>query len=317
MSNISVQIWLLVAAITVPLAALSGYRLWAIDRLERVQRLRLEGFRGPITVIDAPDATVPWYQQIASLFGPLVGVVEQQRLQKLLAQAGIKGQTSLASFITIKVIAALTFAVMAWTVLETRQLFESLFVIRIAFLGIGLLLGWRFPDIVLNRLVARRRVRLEHGMPDALDLLVVCAESGLSLNQAVEEISRQLRLSNTDIADEFAITSAEMRITPDFGKALDNMVERTGLQDLGGLVATLKQSMKFGTPLAESLRMIAAEMRAERHSRIEERAARLPVLLAVPMMLFILPCVMMVVATPLVLRLMDTFRNISFGGFGG
>jgi tight adherence protein C len=179
------------------------------------------------------------------------------------------------------------------------------------------MVGWRVPDIILHRLVTRRRLRLEHGMPDALDLLVICAESGLSLNQAIEEISKQLRLSNKDIADEFAATSAEMRIVPDFGKALDNMVERTGLKDLAGLVATLKQSVKFGTPLAESLRTIAAEMRAERQARIEERAARLPVLLAVPMMMFILPCLMMIIATPLVLRLMDTVKNLSLGGFNG
>jgi tight adherence protein C len=151
-------------------------------------------------------------------------------------------------------------------------------------------------------------------MPDALDLLVVCAEAGLSLNQAIEEISRQLRMSNKDVADEFTTTSAEMRVLPDFGQALDNLVERTGLDELRGLIATLKQSMKFGTPLAESLRIIAGEMRAARHARIEERAARLPVLLAIPMMLFILPCLLMVVGTPMVLRIMDVFKNVTIGG---
>jgi tight adherence protein C len=175
-------------------------------------------------------------------------------------------------------------------------------------------LGWRLPDFILNRILKRRRLRLEQGMPDALDLLVICAEAGLSLNQAIEEISRQLRLSNKDVADEFAATSAEMQVLPDFGQALDNMVERTGLEDLRGLIATLKQTLKFGTPLAESLRIIAGEMRAARHARIEERAARLPVLLAIPMMLFILPCLLMIVGTPVVLRLMDVFHNVTFGG---
>jgi tight adherence protein C len=151
-------------------------------------------------------------------------------------------------------------------------------------------------------------------MPDALDLLVICAEAGLSLNQSIDEISRQMYLSNRNVADEFAMTAAEMQVLPDFGQALDNLVERTGLADLRSLTATLKQSLKFGTPLTESLRMIAAEMRATRHARIEARAARLPVLLAIPMMMFILPCVMMVVGTPVVLRIMDTFKDIKFGG---
>jgi tight adherence protein C len=144
-------------------------------------------------------------------------------------------------------------------------------------------------------------------------LLVVCSEAGLSLNQSIEEISHQLRLSNRDVADEFATTSAEMRVLPDFAHALDNLVERTGLEDLRSLTATLKQALKFGTPLAESLRMIAAEMRAQRHARIEERAARLPVLLAIPMMMFILPCLLMIVGTPVVLCIMDSFKNITFG----
>jgi tight adherence protein C len=85
------------------------------------------------------------------------------------------------------------------------------------------------------------------------------------------------------------------------------------MDDLRGLIATLKQTLKFGTPLAESLRMIAAEMRAARHARIEERAARLPVLLAIPMLLFILPCLFMIVGTPVVLRIMDVFRTITIG----
>jgi tight adherence protein C len=311
----STQMWWLVAAVTIPIAVLSGYRVWVLDRREREQRLRLEGFRGALRVgIQATRS--PWYQELGNWCSPIVGVVEQQRLLKLLAAAGIKGNTGLAHFIAMKVLSALIFGGAAWLLLETRQLFASWMVGRLAILGMGMIIGWRLPDIILNRLVTRRRLRLERGMPDALDLLVICAESGLSLNQSIEEISRQLRPSNKDVADEFAATSAEMRISPDFEKALDNMVERTGLAHLGGLVATLKQSIKFGTPLAESLRTIAGEMRIERQSRVEARVARLPVLLAIPMMLFILPCLLMIIATPITLRLMDTFRNLTIGGVG-
>jgi tight adherence protein C len=92
------------------------------------------------------------------------------------------------------------------------------------------------------------------------------------------------------------------------------LVERTGLENLRGLVATLKQSLRFGTSLAESLRVIASEMRTERNARMEERAARLPVLLAIPMMAFILPCLLMIIGTPVVLRIMDAFRGLK--GFG-
>ena len=127
---------------------------------------------------------------------------------------------------------------------------------------------------------------------------MICAEAGLSLNQAIEEISRDIRPSSREVAEELEATSAEMRVLPDVGQALDNLAERTGLDMLRSIIATLKQSMRFGTPLSESMRILAAEMRAARQARIEERAARLPVLLAIPMMLFILPCVLMVVGTP-------------------
>jgi len=200
-----------------------------------------------------------------------------------------------------------------WLVVEWKQV-ESNWIF-LGSIGLAMMMGWRLPDIILNRLANRRRLRLEHGMADALDLLVICAESGLSLNQAISEVSQQLRLSNKDVADEFDATAAEMRVLPDFTQALDNMVERTGMDSLRGLMATLKQSLKFGTPLAESVRVVAAEMRVMRQARIEERAMRLPVLLAIPMMAFMLPCLLMIVGAPLALRLMDTFRNITIGGF--
>jgi tight adherence protein C len=100
---------------------------------------------------------------------------------------------------------------------------------------------------------------------------------------------------------------------PNATQALDNLAERTGLDTLRSLIATLKQSLKFGTPLAQSLRMLATEMRATRMARFEERAARLPVLLTIPMMLFVLPCLLLVIGTPVALRIADTLKNIAFG----
>lgn len=303
----------LLVAVTVVVAVLSGLYLWRIMRREEVQRFRLEAFRGVASVV--LQSRVPWYRQLGSLIAasPIVGVVEQQRLLKLLGAAGIKSRGSLVNFVASKVCGAVVLACLAWLTLESQHLFAGIMMLRLGTLGAALMVGWRLPDFILSHLIRRRRLHLEQGMPDGLDLLVICAEAGLSLNQSIEEIGRQLRLSNRDVADEFATTSAEMRVLTDFGQALDNLVERTGLDDLRSLTATLKQSLKFGTPLSDSLRMIAAEMRAARHARIEERAARLPVLLAVPMLMFILPSLLMIVGTPLVLRIMDTFKDITIG----
>jgi len=306
------EVWVLIATIFV--TVLTGIKRWRIAERDRVKRLRLDGFRGEIL---AQTIDVPWYRQlgISIAVSPLIGIVEQQRLLKLLAQAGIKGRGNLANFIALKSCGGLVLASFLWITSELGVFGHLLAypIPRVAALGVVLIVGWRLPDIVLSRLVKRRRLRLEAGMPDALDLMVICSEAGLSLNQSIEVISREMRASNKDVADEFATASAEMRVLPDFGQALDNLVERTGLADLRSLVATLKQSIKFGTSLAESLRTIAAEMRAERQARYEQRAARLPVLLAIPMMMFILPCLLMIVATPVVLRMIDLFRNLHFG----
>jgi tight adherence protein C len=309
MIDYNAEFWVLTTAVVA--AAFTGLKRWRIADRDKVQRSRLDAFRGAVPVQSGP---APWYRQLGSRIAasPFIGVVEQQRLLKLLAAGGIKSHGSLANFIATKVCGAIVLAGLVWMLLELRDLLTMMGFL-LGGLGVAIWLGWRLPDFVLNRIVKRRRLRLEHGMPDALDLLVVCAEAGLSLNQSIDQIARQLVQSHKDVADEFATTSAEMQVLADFGQALDNLVDRTGLPDLRSLVATLKQSLKFGTPLAESLRMIAAEMRATRQALYEQRAARLPVLLAIPMMMFILPCLLMIVGTPVVLRVMEVFKAIHLG----
>jgi tight adherence protein C len=196
-----------------------------------------------------------------------------------------------------------------WLFLEWRQWFAGSATIRVAVLLGALMLGWRLPDFILSRLAARRRLNLEQGLPDALDLLVICAEAGLSLDQSIEQVSQDLRGSSSAVADEFATTASEMRVLSNRAEALENLVERTGVASLRSITATLNQAIRFGTPLAESMRILAARL-----ARIEERAARLPVLLAIPLALFILPSLMMVISTPVALRLSDTLKN-SFGAF--
>ena len=306
----SAEIWVLVAAIATTI--FTGLYRWRLADRDKVQRLRLEGFRGEVPPAQ-PGAS--WYRRLAGSIAasPLIGIVEQQRLLKLLAAAGSRGRGNLANFIALKVCCVLILAGLGWMGLELGQLITNIPLIRISVLGIAALFGWRLPDFVLAYIIKRRQLRLEAGIPDALDLMVICAEAGLSLNQSIDQISRQLRPSDKDVAYEFATTSAEMQVLGDISQALDHLVERTGLPDLRSLVATLKQSLKFGTPLAESLRTIAAEMRATRQARYEQRAAQLPVLLAIPMMMFILPCLLMVVATPMVLRITDVFQSLYIG----
>ena len=303
-----------ILALAIAAALLSACHLWRIARRED-RRDRLAALRGAATNRTVPAERLNWYARLGGIIAasPIVGMAEQQRLLAVLTACGIKAHGSLASFVASKVYGAFVVAALLWLSMEWCDLFSSLTAIRVALLITALMIGWRMPDLFLSRLAARRRLQLERGLPDALDLLVICAEAGLSLDQAIEQVSEDLRTSSPAVAEEFAITASEMRVLSNRGEALENFARRTGVASLRSIIATLNQAIRFGTPLAQSMRILAAEMRNARLLRIEERAARLPVLLAIPLALFILPSLLLVIGTPVALRLADTLSSLAVG----
>jgi tight adherence protein C len=290
-------------------AALSILKLRRIAQSEgRQQRLFEALGRLASKAAEPPRARrLPWYQWVGATVATtrLIGATTQQRLLSALVAAGVNGHGRLAALLTAKLCSAIALLPLGWLLLEWCHFFVPPTPIRIALLVGAVILGWRCPEAVLSRLAARRRARLEAGIPDALDLLVICAEGGLSLDHAIEQVSRVLRSSHPDVAKEFAATAAEMRISAVRSQAFDNLAQRARLASLRGIVTALNQSIRFGTPLTDSLRAVATEMRAERLVRFEERGARLPVLLTIPLMTFILPSLMLVIGTPLALRIVD------------
>ena len=303
-----------ILALAIAAALLSACHLWRIARRED-RRDRLAALRGAATNRTVPAERLNWYARLGGIIAasPIVGMAEQQRLLAVLTACGIKAHGSLASFVASKVYGAFVVAALLWLSMEWCDLFSSLTAIRVALLIAALMIGWRMPDLFLSRFAARRRLQLERGLPDALDLLVICAEAGLSLDQAIEQVSEDLRSSNPAVAEEFAITASEMRVLSNRGEALENFARRTGVASLRSIIATLNQAIRFGTPLAQSMRILGAEMRNARLLRIEERAARLPVLLAIPLALFILPSLLLVIGTPVALRLADTLSSLAVG----
>jgi tight adherence protein C len=293
-------------------ALLAALNLWRIGQSEdRQKRLLAALGRAAWHRPQPPRAPrMPWFQQLGTLVAAtrIIGKAEQERLLAALLSAGINGHGQLATLLAAKLCSAAAFAPLCWMVLEWRQFFVGA-TIRLVFVFGAVILGWRCPEVVLSRLAARRRQRLETGMPDALDLLVMCAEAGLSLDNAIDQVGRVLRASSPEVAKEFAATAAEMRVSAARGQALENLAQRSGVASLRGVAAALNQSIRFGTPLAQSLRVLAHEMRAHRLARFEERAARLPVLLTMPLMTFILPALILVIGTPLALRIVDMFAK--------
>ena len=166
------------------------------------------------------------------------------------------------------------------------------------------------PEIFLKNAITKRKDRLRKGLPDALDLLVICAEAGQSLDGALTRVARELGSSFPDIADELGLAAIELGLLPERRMALENLNKRTDLPGIRGVVNTLLQTEKYGTPLAQSLRVLSAEFRNERMMKAEEKAARLPATMTVPMIIFILPPLFVVLIGPAVVRVGDLLGRL-------
>jgi tight adherence protein C len=251
----------------------------------------------------------------AGMVGELVSRLNLLRTQRahdarmLLAQAGMRTSEAMVWYMFARLAAPIAFALVILAdnygphmlpIPESLRTFAPL--------G-GILIGFFGPDVLIRNLISRRAHQMELGLPDALDLLVICAEAGLSLDASLVRVSRELELTWPDLSDEFGITAAELTYLPDRKVAFDNLNARTNMAAIRGVVNTLLQTAKFGTPLAQSLRILAAEFREARITRAEEKAARLPAMLTVPMILFILPTLFIVLLGPAILSIMDTFST--------
>jgi tight adherence protein C len=176
-------------------------------------------------------------------------------------------------------------------------------VLRTLVLPAGPFFGYFLPSLILDRMIAARQERIRFALPDALDLLTVCMEAGLGLDQAIASVSRELQLTHKDISDELGLVTLEMRAGKRRTEALKNLAERTGEPDLSKLVATIVQADRFGTSVAESLRTHSDFMRTKRRQEAEERAAKVGVKLVFPIFFCILPAMMAVAAGPGILAM--------------
>jgi tight adherence protein C len=170
-------------------------------------------------------------------------------------------------------------------------------------------LGYIAPGYYLKNVVQKRAKKMTLALPDALDLMVICAEAGLSLDASLTRVARELEPSFPELGEELGLTAVELTFLPDRRQAFENLNARTNLPGIRGVVNTLLQTARYGTPLAQSLRVLAAEFREARITRAEEKAARLPAMMTVPMILFILPTLFIVLMGPAALGIFDTFSG--------
>jgi tight adherence protein C len=229
--------------------------------------------------------------------------------RNMLVQAGIRSRDAMVGFLFARISLPVLFGIMLLADTKVFHLLPITPAYEFVPPMVGVLLGFYAPTMYLRNAAAKRAKLLQLSLPDGLDLMVICAEAGLSLDAALIRVSRELGNGSPELAEELAITAAELTFLPDRRMAFDNLNTRTNSEGIRAVVNTLQQTAKFGTPLAQSLRVLASEMRTARMTRAEEKAARLPALLTVPMILFILPTLFIVLLGPAAIGIIDTFAQ--------
>ena len=292
-------------------------RIFALDRrlsLPRRQALdlglspRRRARRGPGVRGEVRDFGLALVKA-GSILAP-VGAAEREKLARTLRMAGFGHPDALSLFLSLKLGAALacgTAAALWATGHET--LAENAFLVALAGLT-GLVIGSIIPEYVLRALAARRTQNMSTALPDALDLTVMCLESGLTFERALVTVSEELRPIESSLAGELRMMEAELRVGSDRRMVLQEFLRRTEVEGLRDLAMTLIQSERFGTPLTQSMKNIAAGERTQRALRIATRAERLPVLLTMPMLIFVVPGTMALVAGPAFLTAIKSLGSI-------
>ena len=223
-----------------------------------------------------------------------------------LAQAGWRRPDAAIGYLFCKVSLPLALAAAVFVVYGLGLVqFSPMMQLTVAMAAV--VAGSYLPELYIRNAVTRRSKELRKNLPDALDLMVVCTEAGLALDAALDRVAREIGGNSEAMADELGHVVLELRFLPERRKALENLAKRSEVPGIQALVNTLIQTERFGTPLAQSLRVLAAEMRTQRMVRAEEKAARLPAIMTVPLIIFILPALFVVLMGPAVLDLVDTF----------
>ncbi len=252
--------------------------------------------------------------KVATAIGPVATYIlpqvelERDKAMLQLSRAGFRSPMALHAYYLIKTVLALVLPLIILVSANWLPQIGTTSILTYAMLASGIgLLG---PNIVLQRMLENRMNALRKGFPDALDLLVVCVESGLGLAAAIQRVAEELEVSHPELAFELLLVNAEIRVGMPRERALKNLADRTGLEDIRGLVALLVQTMRFGTGVADALRVYSEEFRDKRTQKAEEQAAKMGTMLVFPLVLFMFPIFFIVAIGPAVLRIIDAFGKV-------
>ncbi len=314
----------LVGTVAFLLAVLAGLRIAGVlrDRDKRDTRLGAIRARARLARSDAAEAGAT-----GSLTGERTDVIGRlgaflgQRLEPValagqkgvaslrdrLHAAGIYGEYALPLVLFAKLVGALVLGVAAFLlrdfvpILPDGVIYDTALVLGLA------LLGGQAPELTLDQVARRRARRIANALPDAMDLLVICAEAGLTLENAIARVGEEMKEASPELGRELERTAADIRIAPSRVQAIQNLADRTRVAEVRSMASTLMQGQRYGTPLSRSLRALSSEFRTRRTREVEEKAQKLPTLMTLPLILLIMPALFIVLMGPAILQVLQQF----------
>ena len=266
------------------------------DRLKAQQKANFANTEVRLREKVKPSA----YTQIVDALN-LRKIFEAEASREKLRQAGLRTEKHLMTFLAMRFVSPILMALFVFIYASTAGAERFPPNMRLGAAMLGLIIGFYLPAIIVKNFATKRQKSIKKSWSDALDLLLICIESGMALEPAMGRVSKEIGSQSVALAEEMALTVAELSFLGDRRKALDNLSKRTGLETVRSVVTSLIQSERYGTPLATALRVLAQENRNDRMAEAEKKAAALPPKLTVPMILFFLPVIFVIILGPAII----------------
>ena len=230
-------------------------------------------------------------------------VLQAETSRTLVRQAGLRSEQHLVNFLAARVVSPIMLALLSFA--YVNMFYGDLaWQLRTSIIAGASLFGYFLPNIWVKNLITRRQQSIKRAWSDALDLMLICVESGMGVEPALQRVCREIGSASVPLAEELTLTVAELSYLQDRRKAFENLATRTGLPIVKSVVTSLVQAERYGTPLGTALRVLAQENRQGRMAEAERKAAALPPMLTVPMMLFFLPVIFVIIMAPILIKLL-------------
>ena len=272
----------------------------ALERDKIRQRERERMARGQVSLRQSPKQ----YMQRAVERFQLAKWVGQEEAREKLVQAGYRGQAPYVTYLFFRMVLPIAALVITPVYVFFILNLTYPFPIKIGICLLAVYLGMQIPWVFLRNKIQKRQLSIRRAFPDALDLLLICVESGMSIEAAFKKVSNEIGSQSIALAEELTLTTAELSYLPDRRQAYENLAKRTDLEGVKSVCVALQQAERYGTPLGQTLRVLAQENRDMRMNEAEKKAAGLPPKLTVPMILFFLPVLFVVILGPAAIRVM-------------